>query len=128
MADWLDRDNPGLWAERQVRDLLEQRGWCCLAQRWRCRYGELDLLMGKGELPHARLLMVEVKARRRCGPDGWGVAAFDKGKRRRLARSLACWRMEHPSWALASLEVVLALVPLPSHRCIVRWIRIPEFL
>ena len=128
MAGASHHDNAGLWAEQQVGRLLERRGWRCLAQRWRCRFGELDLLVGKESFPQARLLMVEVKARRRCGPDGWGVRAFGPAKRRRLARSFDCWLMEHPSWASASLEVVLALVPLPPHRCVVRWIRIDELL
>ena len=127
MVGWGQHDDPGLWAEQQVCALLEKHGWRCLAHRWRCRYGELDLVMGKGMSTHARLLMVEVKARRRCGPDGWGVAAFGVAKRHRLARTLACWRMENPVWALASLEVVLALVPLPPHRCTVRWFQMPEF-
>lgn len=117
----------GLWAEQQVRLRLESCGWRCLAQRWRCRYGELDLVMVKEGRPQARLLMVEVKARRRCGPDGWGVAAFGVAKRRRLARSLACWRMDHPFWESATLEVVLALVQLSPHPCVVRWRLMPDF-
>ncbi len=126
MAGLLPPVDAGLWAEQQVRARLETHGWRCLDHRWCCRYGELDLLMGKTDFSKARLLMVEVKARRRCGPDGWGVAAFGGPKRRRLARSIDCWRMHHPAWESASLEVVLALVPLPPHRCVVRWLRIPD--
>ena len=69
--DGLDR---GLWAERRSRDLLVANGWCCVDQRWRCRYGEIDLLMLKSSGLKHRLLVVEVKGRSRCGRDAWGLS------------------------------------------------------
>ena len=48
----------GAWAEQRVTDLLQGRGWCQLERNWACRWGELDLVMTKGD----RLLVVEVKA------------------------------------------------------------------
>ena len=69
-------------------------GWTLLAQRWRCRWGELDLLLHKPQ----RLLLVEVKGRTRCGPDGWGVGALHAGKRRRLESSLQLWLQQHPEY------------------------------
>ena len=70
------------------------------------------------------MLVVEVKARRRSGLDGWGVAAFHQAKRKRLARTLSCWQAANP-WSEGScFEVVLALVSLPVQRQNVRWIRI----
>ena len=63
----------GEWAEQRVLSLL--------ARQWNCRCGELDLVLEKaGRL----LLLVEVKGRRRCGPDRWGVADLHRGKRLRL--------------------------------------------
>ena len=70
------------------------------------------------------MLVVEVKARRRSGLDGWGIAAFDQAKRRCLARSLQCWQAANPWSEGCCFEVVLALVALPVHRHWVRWIRI----
>ena len=118
------RNNPGRWAERRVLTLLKQNGWQCLAERWCCRYGEIDLLMLKGVGPARRVLVVEVKARQRCGPDGWGVAAMNRQKRRRLARAIACWLSTSPVFAPCVLNVVLALVPLPPSAGNVRWIPI----
>lgn len=69
-----------------------------------------------------RLLVVEVKGRRRCGVDGWGVAALGTSKRRRLARAVSCWLAEHPEQAQHTLEVVCALVPLPPTAGAVRWL------
>ena len=121
------RSDQGRAAELHVLRLLKSRGWRCLAERWSCRYGELDLIMIKPGRSGPRLLLVEVKARRRCGPDGWGVRAFATAKRRRLARALACWQSLHPWSDTGHLEVVLALVPLPPGSRPVRWVRVPEF-
>ena len=120
------KSDPGRWAERRALNLLKGRGWRCLAERWSCRYGELDLMMIKSGRSGLRLLIVEVKARRRCGLDGWGVKAFAAAKRKRLARTVACWQSCHPWSGQGQLEVVLALVPLPPSSRPVRWIRVPE--
>ncbi len=74
-----------------------------------------------------RLLLVEVKARSRVGPDGWGAGAFGIMKRKKLERSFSCWLALHQSWHQASVEIVLALVPivsLPSQRLQkpIRWL------
>ena len=79
--------------EHKVLLLLRARGWTCLAERWRCRFGELDLVMAKQTGVEGRLLVVEVKSRQRCGLDGWGVAACNAAKLQRLARAMACWQM-----------------------------------
>lgn len=117
--DGLDR---GLWAERRSRDLLVANGWCCVDQRWRCRYGEIDLLMLKSSGLKQRLLVVEVKGRSRCGRDAWGLSSLTANKRRRLIRAVDCWRQAHP-WSDEFLfELILALVPLPPADGPVRWI------
>jgi putative endonuclease len=118
----------GQWAERRALRLLRQQGWRCLAQRWRCRWGEIDLVMAKGAPPQGRLLAVEVKGRSSAGLDGWGLHAFGYRKRSCLARALACWQVENPLWSSTGLEVVLALVPLPPSIKPVRWIRVAAFL
>ena len=109
----------GDWAEQRALRLLRQQGWGMVQRQWRCRWGELDLLLHKP----GRLLLVEVKARQRCGPDGWGVASLDHRKRQRLAAAYGCWLAEHPRYANCSLELVCALVPLPPVKASVRWIR-----
>ena len=109
----------GNWAEQRAARLLRAAGWQLLASQWRCRWGEIDLLMHKPQ----RLLLVEVKSRRRCGPDGWGVASVDAAKRRRLEAAYACWLAAHPRYGECTLELVVALVPQPPLRGPVRWIR-----
>ena len=48
----------GRQAEERVATLLMQFEWSLLDRNWRCRWGELDLVLVKG----SRLLVVEVKA------------------------------------------------------------------
>ena len=114
----------GARAERYVREILLRHGWRLLANNWSCRYGEIDLLMAKESCSSTRILVVEVKARRRSGLDGWGVAAFHSAKRSCLARSVSCWQAANPWSENSRFEVVLALVALPVQRHHVRWIRI----
>ena len=109
----------GRWAEQRALRLLQGRGWRLLSRQWHCRWGELDLIL----LKPGRLLLGEVKGRRRCGADGWGLAALDGRKRRRLDRAYRCWLAAHPTHAACTLELVCALVPLPPARGSVRWLR-----
>lgn len=113
----------GRWAEQRVLRLLQQRGWRLLARNWHCRWGELDLVLGKPR----RLLVVEVKGRSAAGPDAGGVAALRAAKRRRLARSCLCWLAANPAHQLDQLELVAALVALPPLRRKVRWIRLNDW-
>lgn len=114
----------GLWAESRALHLLQMQGWVLLHQRWCCRYGEIDLLLCKHSDDAVRLLAVEVKGRRCCGPDCWGQAAFNSQKRRRLARALNCWLAFNPDYGGCHLEVVLALVPMRPVDGAVRWLRV----
>ena len=96
----------GAQAEAQVAALLCCRRWRLLDCNWRCRWGELDLVLAKPE----RLLLVEVKARRRCGLDHGGLLACGPRKRCRLARAMRCWLAAHPSYCSHAIEAHLALV------------------
>ena len=73
-----------------------------------------------------RLLVVEVKSRRCRGLDYWGLSAFNKGKQLRLMRAIKYWLATHPCFAEHSLELVLALVPLPPSRNTLDWIRVDD--
>lgn len=112
----------GAWAEQRVLRLLRLRGWELLERNWRCRWGELDLIVHKP----GRLLLVEVKGRRPGSLDGGGTAALRRQKRRRLARAWDCWLAAHPRWERTPVEQVAALVPLPPSRAPVRWIRLGD--
>ena len=110
----------GRGAEALALALLQQRGWMLLARNWRCRWGELDLLLHK---PPDRLLLVEVKGRRWGGRDGGGCAGLRRRKRARLEAAFGLWLAAHPVYGRCRVELVAALVPLPPARAAVRWIR-----
>ena len=111
------------WAEQRALRLLQQQGWQLLSRNWRCRWGELDLVLAKPQ----RLLVVEFKGRASAGPDGCGVGALRRPKRRRLQRSVLCWLVDHPGHADARVELVAALVCLPPRRQPVRWISLSDW-
>jgi len=110
----------GDWAEQHTLELLQRHGWRLLDRQWRCRWGELDLVLCKGE----RLLLVEVKARRAAARDGGGLSALGSAKELRLARSWNCWLAAHARWRHSPVEMVAALVTLPPADQPVRWIRL----
>ena len=43
----------GRWAEQQALQQLEAKGWRLLDRNWRCRWGELDLVLEQ----HQQLLV-----------------------------------------------------------------------
>ena len=96
----------GAEAEAQVGAELCRSQWRLLDCNWGCRWGELDLVLAKPQ----RLLLVEVKARRRWGFDHGGLLACGFRKRCRLARAMRCWLAAHPIYATHSIEDYLALV------------------
>ena len=87
-------------------------------RNWRCRWGELDLVLERQQ----QLLVVEVKWLR-CGHrERHGLDAFHSAKRRRMARAISCWRAVHPASAEQMLWVKHALLPLMTSRRTIRWI------
>ena len=50
----------GGWAEQQALDQLEGQGWRLLDRNWRCRLGELDLVLERQQ----QLLVVEANSAR----------------------------------------------------------------
>lgn len=90
-----DQRRWGNWAEQRAQRLLLAAGWRVVARQWRCR----------------------------CGADGWGVAALDRRKWRRLEATFGLWLAQNPCHRHSSLELVCALVPLPPARGPVRWVR-----
>lgn len=85
------RHNQALGArgEEIAANYLAARGFDLIARNWRCKYGELDLLMRDGET----IVAIEVKSR--SGP-GFGSAleAITMRKAARLRRLLLEWATE----------------------------------
>jgi len=76
----------GRWGERLAASWYEAHGYDVVARNWRCSFGELDLIVGRGR----RLVVVEVKARR---TDAFGppASAVGPAKQQRIRRLAAEW-------------------------------------
>ncbi|MGF1612931.1 MAG: YraN family protein [Gammaproteobacteria bacterium] len=69
----------GGWAEDLARHFLQQQGLTPLKQNYRCRLGEIDLILRDQNT----LVFVEVRYRRRSD-FGSGAESVDKRKQRKL--------------------------------------------
>jgi len=72
----------GALAEQQAAQHLQQQGLRPLAQNYRSRFGEIDLIMQDG----ATLVFVEVRLRRNS-QFGGAAASIDTHKQRRIIRT-----------------------------------------
>jgi putative endonuclease len=70
---------PGALAEHQAAQYLQQHGLELLAQNYRCRFGEIDLIMQDGKV----LVFVEVRLRHRADFGG-AAASIDQRKQQRI--------------------------------------------
>lgn len=88
------RQRIGKRGEQRAESFLRERGLKCVTRNWRCRRGEIDLVMDDGE----SLVFVEVRMR---GPGSYtdGVASVDAAKRRRLILAARDFLMRHAEHA-----------------------------
>ena len=84
----------GQTAESLARKHLEQNGLSLVTQNWRCRRGELDLIMLDGKT----LVFVEVRLRKHLG---WGGAleSVDMRKRGKLILAAQQFLQNEPRWS-----------------------------
>lgn len=99
----------GRLGEEIVRLYYLDRGWEVLAERWRVREGELDLVVRRRDT----VAFVEVKTRRGTG---WGAPAeaVDRRKLARMRRVAARWLAEARPGATRYRFDVAALILRPD--------------
>lgn len=78
------RAGRGAAAERRVRTWLERHGLKLRESNYRCRWGEIDLVMEDGDM----LVFVEVRYRNSMRYGG-AIESIDARKRQRLCRAAA---------------------------------------
>ncbi|MEM9057480.1 MAG: YraN family protein [Pseudomonadota bacterium] len=100
-----DRRAAGDQAEAAALDYLTQRGLKLIARNYRCRAGELDLVLSDGDT----LVVAEVRYRQ---ANAFGSAAQSVGprKQQRLTRAAQHFLMRHPK--LEDLPVRFDVVAL----------------
>lgn len=84
----------GSQAEDRALRFLQERGLRLLARNWRCKLGELDLVMQDGDT----VAVIEVRSRARSD---WGAAAetVDARKQARVVRATKLWLARRPELA-----------------------------
>ncbi len=84
------KDVLGRAGEDRAARYFEDHGYAVLTRNWRCREGEIDLVVARG----ADIVVVEVKTRRGEG-FGHPFEAIDARKRARLWRLAMAWMAAH---------------------------------
>lgn len=107
----------GAAAERLAETHLKQAGLTPVTRNWRCRLGELDLVMRDG----ATLVFVEVR-RRRPGRHGTAAESVGPNKRARLIRAATLYLQGMPDPPACRFDVV-ALDERPDGTLRLDWIR-----
>ena len=100
----LTRAEIGALGEQLAVDHLTSLGLRVLARNWRCRHGELDLVVADDVT--RTLVFVEVKTRT---TDRFGgvVEAVTRTKVRRLRRLAGLWLAgQHAGWAAVRIDMV----------------------
>ena len=99
------RARAGRSAEALARRHLEERGLRLRSANYRCRWGELDLVM---EAPEGTIVFVEVRYRARADYGG-AAASVDAAKQRRLVRAAGAWLAQHDQGRRPSRFDVVAI-------------------
>lgn len=94
----------GQLAEETAVRFLQMRGMTVLHRNWRCRRGEIDVVMRDG----STLVFVEVRSRSLRGRRfGGAVEAVDRRKQQKLALLARIYiQREHPSFSALRFDVV----------------------
>ncbi|MBW4657565.1 MAG: YraN family protein [Drouetiella hepatica Uher 2000/2452] len=102
----------GKLAEDLVAQWLIAQGWEILQQRWRCQWGELDLVIYTANPASTQtpLAFVEVKARSSGNWDTNGLLSITSQKRDKLWRSAQFFLTQHPHLAALPCRFDVALV------------------
>jgi putative endonuclease len=105
-------------AEDAAWRLLEAQGCGLLARNYRCRLGEIDLVVRDGE----SLVFVEVRARR-DDAHGGAAASVGRAKQRRLVAAARHFLMTHPRAARLPARFDVVTLSGPAGNEDARWIR-----
>ncbi len=92
---------------------LSKQGWTVLHQRWRCRWGELDIVAGlraEDRPEWTTLAFVEVKTRSRGNWDADGTLAITARKQAKLWKAAEMFLTAYPALATAACRFDIALV------------------
>ena len=113
-----ERSARGRWAEAQARRLLEDRGLCLLEKNYRCRMGELDLIMND----RGTLVIAEVRYRR-TNDFGTAAESVDGRKQRKLVRTTEHFLRSRPDLYHMGVRFDVIGVTSGSRESELEWIK-----
>ncbi|MBI1174111.1 MAG: YraN family protein [Sideroxydans sp.] len=96
----------GAQAEQLAARFLQQQGLTLLQQNYRCRHGEIDLILRDG----ATLVFAEVRLRSRSDFGG-AAASIDRAKQQRLIRTAQHYLATLPGTPPCRFDAVLLQSP-----------------
>lgn len=99
-----DQHQRGEAGEALVAHYLAEQGWQIVTQRWRCRWGELDVVAHRDGVT----AFVEVKTRSRAFSDA--VQAVTPTKQARLIKAAQCFLQAEPSYGEGDCRFDVAVV------------------
>lgn len=105
----------GVLGEELVAQWLQSTGWVLLHRRWRCRWGEIDIIArqpAQEHTPHSSpmLAFVEVKTRSRGNWDEGGLLSITQQKQAKLWQSARCFLAIYPNLGDYTCRFDVALV------------------
>lgn len=101
-----DKQALGAYGEKLAAQYLRESGMEIVARNWRCRYGELDLIVQDPTVT----VFVEVKTRSGLG-FGTPAESVTFGKQQRIRRLALLWLAEREGpWRRIRFDVVSVLV------------------
>ena len=102
------KDAVGAYGERVAVRWLEDEGYVLLDRNWRCRAGELDVVVVRGGV----VVFVEVKCRRSAS-FGDPLVSVTPAKAARVRAAAAAWLAEHDlAEAAVRFDVVSVVRPV----------------
>ncbi len=101
MHNGLTAYDKGLLGEQRALVFLQAQGMVLRCKRYRCAYGEIDLVMQDGE----QTVCVEVKARDR-GKAGEGLQAVTSTKQKRLIQAALSYQAQYQPEGILRFDVV----------------------
>lgn len=109
----------GQQAERQALAHLEARGLQTIDTNFRCRFGEIDIVM----LDRDCLVFIEVRYRQR-NRFVTAAASVDELKQKKLIRTAAVFLARHPRFSQHAVRFdVLAIDAAPGDSGELQWLR-----
>jgi putative endonuclease len=110
----------GRQGEDMAANFFVAQGYAVIARNWKCRGGELDLVIRKGDEVRA----IEVKTRR--GPHQSELGPHEAVTDRKLARmgtAMGLFFATHPHLPMDAHMDVLAITLLPDHDPAIQWLK-----